>query len=116
MLRIRAEHLAALEVQQASGFADRMMLHLREMFAEEVFGLDDDLLRSFANRVSAIGEEWGITEEPHVERLIELFVSFSDLRSPVRPEWIHDTVTFPGRPGEQVLRMLEDGLYFGDNA
>ncbi len=116
MFQITSRHIEALEAQQAVVFAVRMAAHLREVSPDEVAGLDDAALRSLVERIRAIGQEWNIVEEPHVERLIELFVGYGELRQSPRPEWLDEIVTFPGRPGEQILRMIEDELFFGGNS
>jgi hypothetical protein len=112
MLKIRPEHLTALADQQASGFTARMMLHLREVFPAEVARLDEAKLFAFIEKVCAQGEEWGITKEPFVERLIELFVSFEQLRRNPLPQWISEIVRQSGRNGVRVLLMLEKRLQF----
>ena len=60
MLRIRKEHMSALAGQQTAGFTSRMVSHLREVFADQVAGLDDESLRLFVDRVCTQAEEWGI--------------------------------------------------------
>jgi hypothetical protein len=114
MLRIRPEHLDAAAVQQKGHFVERMMAHLREVFAEEVAKLNDDQLRLLVGKVCQQGEEWEIVEETQVERLLELFVCFEDLRRRPLPEWVQEIVEFPDRPGEEILQRLEDACFFGD--
>ena len=114
MLQIRPEHMTALGKQQVAGFTTRMALHLREVFPAEVVRLDDAKLRVFVDKVCAQAGEWGITEEPHVERLIELFASFEELRRRTLPAWVTEIVEYPDRQGEQILCMLEDRLLFGE--
>jgi hypothetical protein len=112
MLKIRDEHLKSLGEQQADCFRERMLLHLREVFGVEVAGLDDAGLRVLIEKVCVRGEEWGITQEPLVERLIELFVSFEELRRHPLPDWIREIVARRGRSGVRVLLMLEKALQF----
>jgi hypothetical protein len=114
MLKIRPEHMNALAKQQVAGFTARMVLHLREVFPAEVAGLDDAKLRLFVEKVCAQARQWGITKEPHVERLIELFASFEVLRRRPLPAWVREIVEYPDRQGEQILCMLEDKLLFGE--
>ena len=114
MLKIRPEHLTALAAQEATGFVARMRLHLREVFPEEVAGLDDSKLNVFIEKICAQGEQWGITKEPLVERLIELFVSFDQLRRNPLPQWIGSVVRHSGRDGVRLLLRLENGLQFGE--
>jgi hypothetical protein len=116
MFQITSRHLEALGAQQAAGFAARMAAHLRETSPEEVAGLDDGALLSLVERIRIIGKEWNIVGEPHVERLIELFVGYGELRQNPRPEWLDEIVTYPGRPGEQILRRIQDQLFFGGNS
>ena len=113
MLKIRSQHLDALAAQQAGGFAGRMVRHLREVFPEEVAGLDDEILRAFVEKVRAQAAVWSIVEESHVERLLELFVTFDALRRDPLPDWVREIVEYPGRPGEQILCRMEDELLFG---
>lgn len=112
MLKIRPEHLSALAEQQAAGFVERMRLHLRDVFAIEVSGLDDLKLNELIKKICAQGEQWGITKEPIVERLIELFVGFEQLRRHPLPKWIDEIVRDPGRSGVRALLKLENGLLF----
>jgi hypothetical protein len=114
MLKIRVEHMRALAGQQTAGFATRMAQHLRDMFPEEVRPLDDARLRLFVDIIRARAEKWGIADEAHVERLIELFACFGQLRRDPLPNWVTEIVEYPGRPGEQILNMLEDRLLFGE--
>jgi hypothetical protein len=114
VLKIRTEHMSALAEQQAQGFVRRMMTHLREVFPEEVAALDDRKLKAFVETVCAKAEKWGIVEETHVERLVELFVAFQQLRRDPPPRWIADIVTYPGRSGEHKLQRLESALVFGE--
>jgi hypothetical protein len=114
VLKIRSEHMSALAGQQTQGFVRRMTTHLREIFPEEVAFLDDERLKAFVETVCAKAEKWGIVEEPHVERLIELFVSFEQLRRDPAPGWIAYVVTYPGRSGEHKLQRLEGALVFGE--
>jgi hypothetical protein len=114
MFKIRPEHMRALAGQQTAGFAARMALHLRDVFPEEVQELDDAKLRLFVDKIRARAEEWGIADEAHVERLIELFACFGQLRSTPLPDWVTEIVEYPGRHGEQILNMLEDHLLFGE--
>jgi hypothetical protein len=116
MLEIRWDHIHALSSQQSFGFAGRMIRHLREIYPGETNRLDDTNLRVFVERVCDQAEKWDITDEPHVERLIELFAVFESLRCNPLPEWITEVVTYPGRPGEQILCRLEERLLFGDRA
>jgi hypothetical protein len=113
MFKIRAEHMRALAGQQRAEFAARMAIHLRDCFTEEVRGLDDAKLRLFVDKIRARGEEWGIADEVHVERLIELFACFVQLRQNSAPDWMTEILGYPGRTGEQKLNMLEDRLLFG---
>ena len=106
--------MTALAKQQVTGFTGRMVLHLREVFPAEVARLDDTKLRLFVEKVCAQAGQWGITEEPHVERLIELFASFEELRRRALPAWVSEIVEYPDRQGEQILCMLEDRLLFGE--
>jgi hypothetical protein len=112
MLKIRDEHLNAFCAQQASGFTARMVRHLREIFVTEVARLDDAKLHALIAKICATGEEWGVTEEPHFERLIELFVSFEELRLSPLSQRISDIVTYRGRSGARVLILLENALWF----
>jgi len=112
VLKIRPEHMSALAAQQAEGFVRRMTSHLREIFPDEVASLDDQRLKGFVERVCARAEEWGIVEEPHVERLVELFAGFEQLRRTPPPGWVKETVEYPGRQGEEILCRLEDRLFF----
>ena len=116
MLKIRPQHMNALAAQQAQGFVRRMMIHLREIFLEEVVSLDDKKLKAFVERVCAKGEEGGIVEEPHVERLIELSVSFDALRRDPLPGWISRMVRDPNRSADRLLNELEDELRFGEHS
>lgn len=112
MLKIRPEHLSALAEQQASGFVERMRLHVREVFHVEVAGLDDLKLKALIEKICAQGEQWQIIKEPLVERLIELFVSFEQLRRNPPPKWIGDIIAGKGTTGIRVLLMLEKRLQF----
>ncbi|MDR3719929.1 MAG: hypothetical protein P4K98_14110 [Bryobacteraceae bacterium] len=114
MLKIRPDHMNALAIQQAGGFTRRMMVHLRAIFPVEVAALDDEALKAFVEKVCAQAEEWGIVEEPHVERLIELFVAFEALRRNPLPEWVREIVAYPNRSGEHIVCRLEDRLIFGE--
>ena len=114
MFRIRPDHINALAQQQAAGFTRRMMAHLREAFPAEVSALDDVALKAFVEKVCARAEEWDIVEEPHIERLIEIFVAFEKLRLNPAPEWVKEIVEYPGRSGEHILCRLEDQLLFGE--
>ena len=114
MFKVRPEHMNALAKQQVAGFTARMVLHLREMFPAEVARLDDAKLHVFVEKVCTQARQWGITEEPHVERLIELFACFDELRRRTLPAWVNEIVEYPDRPGEQILCMLEDRLLFGE--
>jgi len=113
MLKITSAHITALGEQQAREFVRRMALHLREVFGQEVAALGEKQLRLFVEKVTARAEEWGIVEEQHVERLLELFVCYPELRSSNLTASLNNIVTFPDRAGAQVLRMLEDELWFG---
>lgn len=115
MLRIRSQHLDAAATHQAAHFSDRMVSHLREVFSEEVSALNDDQLRLLVGKVCEQGEEWEIVEEPDVERLIELFVSFDDLRRRPLPDWVREIVEYPDRPGEEILMRLEDACFFEES-
>jgi hypothetical protein len=115
MLKIRPEHLNALAHQQATGFVERMRLHLREVFATEVAGLDDSNLKALIEKICAQGEQWRITNEALVERLIELFVSFEHLRRNPLPKWVGDIIADKGTNGIRVPLMLEKGLHFGES-
>jgi len=115
MFQIRAQHFTALAAHQSSIFAERMTAHLREIFPAEVENLNDARLRTFVERVCALADEWRIAEEPHVERLVELFAGFEALRRNPRPDWIEEIVTYPGRPGEEILARLEEQLFFGED-
>jgi hypothetical protein len=112
VLKIRSEHMSALAGQQTQGFVRRMTTHLREIFPEEVAFLDDERLKAFVETVCARAEKWGVVEEPHVERLIELFVSFEQLRRRPLPAWVKEIAEYPGRQGEEILCRLEDRLFF----
>ena len=114
MLQIRPDHVQALSKQQAAGFVSRMMLHLREVFPAEIERLDDAKLRLFVEKVCAQAREWGIAREQHVERLIELFAGFEELRQRPMPAWVMEIAEYPDRPGEQILCRLEDRLLFGE--
>ena len=112
MLRIRTDQIDALSKQQESGFTNRMAAHLREVFPEEVARLDDARLRLFVEKVCEYASEWGIEEETQVERLIELFACFEELRRRPLPDWVNEIVTYPDRPGSQILARLEESLLF----
>jgi hypothetical protein len=118
MLKVRAEHLTPLSDQQAAGFTARMVLHLREVFPQEVAPLDDAKLQAFIEKVCAQGERWGIRQEPLVERLIELFVSFEELRRDPLPRSIGDSIARilharrSTSAGARVLLTLEKNLLF----
>jgi hypothetical protein len=114
MFQIRSHHVTAIAAQQAALFADRMMVHLREIFPAEVERLNDVQLRMFVDKVCGLAEEWQIVEEQHVERLVELFAGFEALRRIPWPEWIKEIVTYPDRPGEEILLRLEEQLFFGE--
>ena len=114
MLKIRSEHIDALASRQTEGFAGRMMAHLREMFSEEVAHLDDRKLRAFVDKVCSTAERWGIVQERHVERLIELHVAFDELRRNPVPTWVTEIVEYPDRQGEEILARLEENLLFGE--
>lgn len=114
MLQIRPTHMQALANQQTDGFVSRMAAHLREVFPAEVERLDDAKLRLFVEKVEAQARKWGIAKETHVERLIELFACFADLRRRPLPAWVKEIVEYPDRPGEQILCRLEDRLFFGE--
>jgi hypothetical protein len=116
LLKIRPEHVSALAVQQTQGFVRRMMTHLREIFPEEVVSLDDPRLKAFVETVCARAEKWGIVEEPHVERLIELSVSFDAIRRDPLPGWISRMVRDPNRSADRLLNELEDELRFGEHS
>ncbi|MCU1234747.1 MAG: hypothetical protein JWP63_2714 [Candidatus Solibacter sp.] len=114
MLKIRDEHLRALALQQRTCFIGRMAGHLRETFSADVSALDNERLRKFVEKVCSTAEQWGITEETHVERLLELYVSFDQLRRNPLPEGINAIVSDRRYCGEQILLMLEDRLLFED--
>src|ERR1700749_3987884 len=115
MLRLREHHVDALAAGQSSNFTGRMTAHLREIFPAEVERLNESQLRAFVERVCALAGEWRIAEEPHVERLIELFAGFEALRRQPRPEWLEEIITYPDRPGEEILARLEEQLVFGED-
>ena len=114
MLQIREQHMNALAVQQTSGFTDRMISHLREVFAVEVEDLDEAGLRVFIEKVWVQAEEWDITEEQHVERLLELYVCFAELRLDPLPEWVSRIARDSNRTADEVVSAIEDRLRFGD--
>jgi hypothetical protein len=116
MLKIRPQHVTALAAQQADGFTRRMMIHLREIFSEEVAALDDAALKAFVEKVCAQAEEWDVTDEPQVERLIELFASFESIRRNPVPDWISRMVRDPNRSADRLTSELEDELRFGDHS
>ena len=113
MLTVSARHVEALSDRQQGGFVSRMALHLREVFPSEVERLDDRGLGAFVEKVCAQAEEWDITEEQHVERLLELYASFESLRTTRLPDWISRIVRDPNRSAEQAVSELEDRLRFG---
>jgi len=112
MLRIRSSQIEALSKQQEAGFTCRMAAHLREVFPDEVARLDDPCLRLFVEKVCEHARDWGIAEETQVERLIELFACFEELRRRPLPEWVNEIVTYPDRPGSEILARLEESLLF----
>jgi hypothetical protein len=113
MLKIRPQHTTALEVQQAAGFIRRMKLHLREIFPVEVAQLDDENLRILIEGVCEQAEEWAVTEEQDVERVLELFICFEPMRRERIPDWIARIVRDSRRSAEQTVCALEDQLRFG---
>jgi hypothetical protein len=116
MLQIRSDHMSALAEQQMSGFVSRMAAHLREVFPEEASRLSDPDLVVFVEKVCSQGEIWEIPNEDHLERLLELFLCFSELRRQPPPEWLQTLVTSPEYTGERRLCMIEDHLIFGAGA
>ena len=116
MFRIRPGHMDGLAAQQVDGFAERMCVHLREVFPEEVAPLDEESLRLFVEKVRVQGEEWGMVQEQEVEGLIELFACFPELRHRPLPEWIGAIMEYPGRPGREILARLEEQLLFGEHS
>ena len=63
MLKIRPQHVTALAAQQADGFTRRMMIHLREIFSEEVAALDDAALKAFVEN----NDSW---DQANVDNLV----------------------------------------------
>lgn len=116
MLKIRPEHVTALAGQQAGGFTRRMMVHLREIFPAEVAALNDEELKAFVEKVCAQADEWDVTDEPLVERLIELFASFESIRRNPLPDWIARMVRDPNRSADRLVSELADELRFGDHS
>src|SRR5262249_39718165 len=80
MFRVRPEHLQGLAAQQLESFEARMTAHLREMFPEEVAPFEDVALGLIVHKGCEVAERWRIEEEAHVERFLELLVSFPQLR------------------------------------
>ena len=116
LLQIRPEHVSALAEQQFSGFVLRMSEHLRDVFPDEVSGLDDAGLALFVEKVCAQAEVWEIVQEVHVERLVELFASFRELRSEPPSPWLAKIVSCPDYTGERRLCLIEDRLLFAGDS
>jgi len=112
IFRIRPEHLQRLAEQQAESFTARMTMHLREMFSAEVEQFDDAALALIVRKGCEMAEGWRIEEEPHVERFLELLVSFPHLRRKPLPQWVTAIVADPKRPPVQILCMLEEHLLY----
>ena len=112
MLTVRIAQVDALSKAAVKDFVERLLDHLRQDFSDQIDGETDIELRARIRVWISMAESYGFVTEPQVEQFAELCICYDEMDQRPLPPSINEILTYPNRPPEYKLRLLQEKLYF----
>src|SRR6478672_1461947 len=94
MLKLRKEHLEAFEIQAAALFADRVLAHVKTVWAEQSAELGDPVIRSTVQTAIQRAAMLGLVTEYDIARFVDLsFILAADFETNPLSIWTRPFIT-----------------------